>query len=466
MIFLWKSFLFVCLTTAAFAREGAETLEGEDPTGAAIVGALVQLRSTNTPYRASTETGPSGGFRLDGLNAGRYILVADAAGFRKTEISVVLPFAESLPVRLDLATFVQEVTVSAMMPELVREVEIEGRRLEEQVAQDTGEFLREQPEMFSVRRGAINLDPTLRGLQESQIAMFVDGTRTFAAGPARMDSDISHLSPHAVQSIRVVKGPYALAWGAGAMSAVQLETVRPNFHTGGFDAGGRLGYNYGENGDTSDGYVTAWGSDERFRFTAAHNTRVGYDYQDGNGDSVPAGYESYDTRWDVGFLLNPEMTIEYSGGYQEQRDMDFPGRILDATFFKTGSHALELDWDRTGWGQLYVQFYANLKEHLMNNAEKPTGRPMPGRIPPFGLDIALPAESDTVGGRAFMVRELGGELSLAPRQDRRRRWLRSAHLLERSSSDRRYGAGGRRGLVCRRGVRVLCRQHRRRARQE
>ncbi len=406
MNLVWKLCLFACLATAAVAQDDL-TLEGrvEDSTGAAILSAAVSIRSEDGAFEASVETDASGAFRFAGLSPGPYRVSADARGFAVSNVDVTLPSSAALVVQLELATFVQQVSVRATMPELAIDTEIEGRQMENQVAQDVGEFMREQPSNFSSRRGAINMDPTIRGLQESEVAMFVDGTRTFAAGPARMDSDISHLSPHAVQSIRIVKGPYALSWGAGAMSAIQLETIRPNFRSGSFQAGGRLGYNYGANGDTSDGYVTAYGSNDKLRFTASHNTRIGNDYDDGEGELVPAGYKSFDTRWDFGYLLNPETTLEYSGGYQEQRDLDFPGRILDATFFKTQSHSVDFDWDRGGDGQLFAQFFVNNKEHLMNNDNKPTALDMPGRVPPFGLQIDLPASADTTGGRAFFARD-------------------------------------------------------------
>lgn len=400
--------IFLCLGVASAAL-AQDALRGrvEDFTGAAILGATVELTSADGSYRERTRTGSNGEFRFDGLSPGAHTLTADSAGFTPTEQSVVVPVSEPVLMTLELPTFVQEVTVRAAMPELALEVEVEGRQLEQQVAQDVGEFMREQPSNFSVRRGPINLDPAVRGLQESEVAMFVDGTRTFAAGPARMDSDISHVSPHSVQSIRIVKGPYALSWGAGAMSAIRLETIRPNFRSGGFEVGGRVGYNFAGNGDTSDGYVTAWGSDDKVRFTASHNTRLGNDYQDGDDATVQADYESFDTRWDFGFLLNSETTLEYLGGYQEQRDIDYPGRILDATFFETQSHAVEVDWDRGGEGRFYAQFFVNNKDHLMNNDNKPTARPMPGRIPPFGIAVDLPTTSDTIGGRAFYSRDIG-----------------------------------------------------------
>ena len=106
------------------------------------------------------------------------------------------------------------------MPEVSTEFVMTAREVERRAVRDVATALRAESGVNAVRRGPINLEPTIRGLFENQIGMFVDGTRTVAAGPARMDSDISHVSPHMMQAVRVVKGPYALTWGSGTLSAV------------------------------------------------------------------------------------------------------------------------------------------------------------------------------------------------------------------------------------------------------
>ena len=94
---------------------------------------------------------------------------------------------------------------------------------------------------------------------------------------------------------------------------------------------------------------------------------------------------------------------DYSGGYQGQDDLDFPGRLLDATYFKTRQHTARYQWAGDGFVSSFLgQVYATNKDHLMNNDEKPTGRDMPGRVPPFALDIDLPTESNTMGGRVLI----------------------------------------------------------------
>ena len=97
--------------------------------------------------------------------------------------------------------------------------------------------------------------------------------------------------------------------------------------------------------------------------------------------------------------------IEYTGGHQYQRDLDYPGRILNATLFKTYSHAVEANW-RPGAGaigEVFGHVYANLKDHVMNNDAKPTARPAAGRMPPFGIRVHLPASSDTVGASGYVA---------------------------------------------------------------
>ena len=308
------------------------------------------------------------------------------------------------------------IVVTAADPGLATEERVAGKDLEERGARDLVEALRDEPALAAVRRGSINLDPNVRGLQEGQIAATVDGTRTFAAGPARMDSDLSHVGPDAVESVQVVKGPYALTWGAGALSAIRVETFRPPFREDGGDEaggwGGRATGSWGENGSVTQGGATVYRSGERSRFVLSLDRRTGDDYRAGDGSTVPGDYRSGGARWRLGFRPGERTTIEYSGGYQEQHDLDYPGRILDATYFYTRSHAVDLDWTAGDGGRalrgVHAQVYSNAKDHRMNNDEKPTARPMPGRVPPFGLDVDLPTESDTRGASIHADLEGGG----------------------------------------------------------
>jgi len=301
---------------------------------------------------------------------------------------------------LEERQFDSEIEVTATLPEMSA-VTFPTDELTMSPKQDLVESARDQLGFTSFRRGSINLDPEVRGLQEFELAVVVDGTRTFAAGPGRMDSDMSHVSPHAVEKLEVVKGPYALTWGAGALAAVRVTTIQPAFGSELGAVKGQAGLRYGDNGSRSDLYGGVWGSNERLRYRALANGRSGDDYEAGGGEVFAGDYQSYEGLLGLGYRPNDRWIVEASGGYQRQDDIDYPGRLLDATFFKTQSYALEANWTPSAAGvdEAFGQLYLNDKEHLMNNDNKPTAEPNPDRIPPFPIQVDLPTESNTLGGR-------------------------------------------------------------------
>lgn len=387
---------------AARAQTGDVTGTVVDAQGLALPGVVIEIGTGDGARAGSGVTDRTGSFQVTDIEPGAYRLTADLVGFETWEATIdVGPDGAEVAAVLAIRQFAQELTVTGMMPGVATEQVVPARRIEQRVAQDLALSLRDQTGVTALRRGAVNLDPAVRGLYAEQIGVFVDGTRTFAAGPARMDSGLSHVSPHALQSIRVVRGPYALTWGAGTLSAIRADTFRPAFAEGDFRVNGRAGYNHGSNGGANDGYAGLWGSNGGLRFTFQHNTRTGGDYTDGNRDAVPGGYESFDTRWSLGGRLNERTLLEYSGGYQAQNDLDYPGRILDATYFQTRSHAVDLVHTPAAGPvrEVAAKAYRNAKDHRMNNDAKPTAMDMPGRRPPFGLAVDLPASSDTTGGR-------------------------------------------------------------------
>ena len=300
------------------------------------------------------------------------------------------------------ATIRQEIIVTSAHPELPGSTELSGSDIQARPHQDLMQTLREETGLDASRRGSANFDPNVRGLVETQVGTFVDGTRLFAAGPARMDSELSHVSPQMVDRMQVVKGPYALTWGAGTLGAINVQTYRPGFMPGNLSGSG--GVRYGDNAESSDAYGGVAASSDRWRFNLHANYREGGDYEDGDGTLIPGDYDSLETRLNFGLQANESTVIDFLVGYQEQNDLDFPGRLLDATYFYTRSYGAELSRAFSGnVSELFVQLYDNRKDHLMNNLEKPTYQPNPNRIPPFGLDVDLPTESNTLGGRGYLT---------------------------------------------------------------
>ena len=302
------------------------------------------------------------------------------------------------------AEFHREIVVTSTHPELPGSVVVPGEALQTAPESDLVEAMRRQVGLDAARRGPINLDPNVRGLTESQIGTFVDGGRLFAAGPGRMDSELSHVGPQMIERMEVVKGPYALAWGAGTLGAINVQTFRPGFQAGGIDFSGAAGASYGDNNSATEAFGGVWGSSERWRYSLHVGARQGDDYEDGDGNLVPGDYESTEGRLTFGFEPTESTLVDFVLGYQEQSDVDYPGRLLDATYFYTRNYGAEVSWSGgSAVSELYFQLYDNRKDHRMNNNEKPTAQPNPNRVPPFPIQVDLPTESNTFGGRGFAV---------------------------------------------------------------
>ncbi len=370
-----------------------------DPQGRVIPHAHVTLRKLPDGARKTTLTDGSGTFTFGNLPPGDYQIKVQAPGFQTATINRELHGRlTSLAIDLRVKPVGQQVQVTST-PELNTEQPVPGTSLTRSQTQDIAKDLRNVPGVSAIRRGPINMDPVVRGLQGNRVPTFVNGTQTFAVGPARMDSGISHVSPHDVETVRVVKGPYALTWGPGTMSAVQVQTFKPPFQNG-FEIHGKVGFNYGTNAETPDAYANIWGGNSRVSVGLFHNTRTGGDYHAGNGQSIPGHYEVNDNRWNLGLRPSRNTLFRYAGGFEEDNNIDYPGRLLTAKYFLARSHNFTFNWKPESGSITEVSGRFNIDRlgHLMNNSGKPTSQPMPGRMPPFALNVQLPAHSDTVGG--------------------------------------------------------------------
>jgi hypothetical protein len=101
---------------AAQSDRGAITGTVMDPANAAVPGAVLSLRNTETGAQAETQTTPTGNFTFSSLPVGTYDLTAQAPGFKKqVESKVVVQLDQTLrmDIRLQIGAATESVTVSA-----------------------------------------------------------------------------------------------------------------------------------------------------------------------------------------------------------------------------------------------------------------------------------------------------------------------------------------------------------------
>jgi Carboxypeptidase regulatory-like domain/TonB dependent receptor len=116
--FLWLVFTLFC-TTAATAQF-TSSVQGvvQDPSGAGIPKATVQLMNSATKATQIGTTDAAGGFRFLSLAPGSYKVTVEAAGFAKSEVDVTLLTEQNLtvPVTLRVGSVSEALTVTTEAP--------------------------------------------------------------------------------------------------------------------------------------------------------------------------------------------------------------------------------------------------------------------------------------------------------------------------------------------------------------
>ncbi len=352
-----------------------------------------------------------GNYILD-VPAGTVTILAQALGYRTQSQTVTVSEGGSTTVNFSLQTRPLDVaglSVSVLRPDLAPQAQLQDREVREANPKDAGELLRKIEGVSAVRRGPLGLDPVVRGLRETEVGTYLDGTRLFPAGPARMDSPLTHLDPSAVRHMEVIKGPYALTWGAGNLSAVRVETQalpevdsRPR---------GNLSAGYDENLGAEDTSGNINGRSGSIAYSIDGAWRQGDDYTAGDGSTIPADYKSWEGRGKVGFDVGEHGQLILAGGYQRQGPIDYPGRLLNAKYFKSPNFNGAFEWkgdEGSSLTSFEVRAYRNKVNHMMSNYEKPTYYDMPGRTPPFALDVTVDSHLTVQGGRVDAQFDLDG----------------------------------------------------------
>jgi iron complex outermembrane recepter protein len=381
-----------------------------------LAGITIHLEGTHY----SAVTGKGGTFQLH-VPPGKYKLRATRVGYqpviKEIKVSQDVEISVSFPMYRQILRL-SGVEVTALPVDIEPTTQLSPDKIREINFQDAGELLRNLEGVDAVRRGPIGLDPSIRGLRESEVGFYVDGTRMFPGGPARMDSPLSHYDPDDITSVEVVKGPYALTAGPGNLSAVQVRLAGPPPPSQDGLLHGEAGAGYSTNIDATKLHAALLGRKGKMGYRVDGNWHQGGDYKSGNGTQVPAHFHSEELRSELAYDFTKNSALNLGAGYQYQHDIDYPGRLLYAKFYYTYQLNANYVLNRPGkiLRKVEAQGYFNHIRHQMNNDGEPTAFPNPNRMPPFPLYIVVNAYSHTSGGKlAFTLRpdsswkiELGG----------------------------------------------------------
>lgn len=409
--------LFATLA-AALALSGGEpastVVRGRvtDPSGAVVPAAVLRLAPRGGGPSRQTTTGLDGAFRFGDVPPGWYELSVESPGFapyQRGSLEIGGPALE-LEIGMRLSPMAAAVTVTAKAPpaEAVLETSprnsrevLEIREVRESAAKDVGEAVANLEGVWKIRKAGIANDIVLRGFQQGNINVVVDGEHVYGACPNHMDPAASHVDFAEVASVEVVKGPFNVRDQGSLGGAVRIVSRQPG-------EGLRLTPNLaaGSFGFYNPSLVASAGN-ERWYGLAGYSYRRSDAYRDGAGHPVTsyAGYtpagaanSAFDihTAWGrLGARLgNQTVTLSYT--HQAGGLTLYPALQMDALY--DNADRIGLAWSLRelpgAVKELHAEGYFSRVKHWMTDELRTSGT---GK--PLGYSMGTFAGTRAAGGR-------------------------------------------------------------------
>ncbi len=311
--------------------------------------------------------------------------------WNKTELKSVIENKDYY--KRSLLTHLYPATVIAIKPNRTLEENI-GMNYQERMEYDGAAILNKIPAINSIRKsGAYGFDPVFRGYKYGQLNIVLNGAQSAtAACPNRMDPPTSQMAPNMMDRIEVLKGPYALRYGAGFGGTINFIPSKLRF-TDKTDVYGRLSAGYESNGNIAKGEANVGVSGNKYDLGFFGAWSQGDDYKTGNGETVQSDFLRGSFGTNLGLKLNQNQQLRISGIYNMARDVDFAALPMDLreddTWMVNATHNMQLDKTKLkSWSTNIFGSYVN---HLMDNLLKP--------LNPRMLNAATPATTQNYGGR-------------------------------------------------------------------
>jgi len=245
--------------------------------------------------------------------------------------------------------------------------------IEQSPAKDVGGLLRSIPNVSGIKKGAVGVDPVVRGFKYSQVNVMLNGAIKIEGGcPNRMDPTASHVAINDVVKVIVIKGPFALKYGPSFGGVINLITWNPVFYSSyQTNLQGMLGVQ--SNGLGYKSSIKVRGGNQSLTYQAS----VGYsnygDYQDGEQRWVKASMKHYYAKANVGYRINKNSIVDAGVDGSFGRDVDFPALSMDEREDNTRVYNLNYHGVNLSRGVNIVELKSWLSDvhHLMDNKNRP-----------------------------------------------------------------------------------------------
>jgi Carboxypeptidase regulatory-like domain/TonB dependent receptor/TonB-dependent Receptor Plug Domain len=264
LVFLAAALLGTAMASAQTDATTSRELSGTvvDASGAAIVGATVQVRSADGAPKRTTQSDRDGSFALSGFVAGSYRLVVSDSGFETKEVSVTIgQTGTPSPLRISLAVGSVSTTLNVQGREddligiasSATQGTVGAKEIADRPILRSGEILETVPGVIITQHagGGKANQYFLRGFNldhGTDFAIFIDDMPLNLPSHAHGEgySDMNTVIPEFVQRVNYEKGPYYADVGnygsAGSAHLEFFKTLPRNFFQ---VEGGMYGYGRG-----------------------------------------------------------------------------------------------------------------------------------------------------------------------------------------------------------------------------
>jgi iron complex outermembrane receptor protein len=350
------------------------------------------------------------------LEPGRYGIIVNALKFRAADFEGMVNSRERTVVRAQLAieSLSERITVKATPLEGQPQTQVGSQQeildlheTRESPAKDIGEALSRLDGVWKIRKGGIANDIVIRGFQQGNVVVLMDGARVFGACPNHMDPAAFHADFAEVRDVVVTKGAFNIRdqGSLGGTANVETKEAAPGLQfTPAIGAGSYGFYNPSLTG--------SWAGD-RFSFLGGYSYRRSDPFRDGRGNPITR-YSNYQRPDDAGAAFSAG-TAWFKGGFtagggratvsytrQAADDVLYPYLLMDAGY--DNANRLGLVYERFGTGlarRIRAQAYLNTVAHWMTDALRVSSA---GAARPYSM--ATFAGTRTAGARADA--EIGG----------------------------------------------------------
>lgn len=250
---------------------------------------------------------------------------------------------------------------------------INKEQIETSQSNSIGSLLREEPNVSGVRKGAVGIDPVVRGLKYSQLNVQLNsGVKIEGGCPNRMDPATAHIDMNDLLRITILKGPFGLKYGPNFGGVVNLETQQPKYYSKyETHVSAMMGAQTNHSGFKTN--LKLNGGGQKLAYDFSGNWKKYGDYTAGNGEKVNASFNQYNLAGALAFQPAKGHSIQLGVDRSWGRNIDFPALPMDERSDDTYIYGLDYIGKQISETVNFIRakIYSSQVHHIMDNKNRP-----------------------------------------------------------------------------------------------